>query len=498
MDRVAVYTRVSTRRQVDKYSPQEQVRILTEFAQSKGWEIYDFYSDLGESGADSDREDLDRLLIDAGKKHFTSVLLFEQDRLSRLEQIEWAYLANSLANLGIKLVTPTSEINLDNEEDRFLADLFNLLANRELKKTKKRTSMGRRAAHRAGKFFGREAPYGVSYNNDTNKFKVIREEATIVKRMYELYKGGESFSSISRMLNNMGYRGRSGGKFTSSQVRKIMLNPLHSGYFVQTVLGETLTHKVEWEEGSGPYIPQAEYEIIKKIAQDRSVSAKGKYFHKPKYLLVGVLVCVECGKKMISVSNGSRLASGDIKRYPVYAHRDALKTCRCRYKMNELNDRVISKLQEIAGNPETLIKATSNNEASENPEKLKAELDKIEVERKKIVSRKNKLLDLYMDAEWSKEELVAKKKELDSSLTELDKREEDINKKLTAAVTPDIDYERIALDFLVFKDFNKILSNEEQIELLRKFVHEVRISKSGEIQISIYANDGKIICAKCM
>jgi site-specific DNA recombinase len=104
LEKAAIYIRVSTKKQVDKYSPQEQKRILIEYANSHQWEIFDYYSDLGESGMNSDREELDRLLVDAEKKHFDKVLLFEQDRLSRLEQIDWAYLANSLAKMGIKLM----------------------------------------------------------------------------------------------------------------------------------------------------------------------------------------------------------------------------------------------------------------------------------------------------------------------------------------------------------------------------------------------------------
>lgn len=495
MEKVAIYTRVSTRRQVEKYSPKEQVRILTEFANSKEWGIYDYYSDLGESGSDSDREELDRLMVDAEKKHFNRVLLFEQDRLSRLEQIEWAYLANNLAKLDIKLVTPTSEINLDNEEDRFLADLFNLLANRELKKTKKRTSMGRMAAHRSGKYFGREAPYGISYNSETNTFKVIPEEASIVKKMHELYRGGESFNSIARLLNGQGYRGRLSGRFTSSQVRKTMLNSIHSGYFTQTILGETMTHTVNWEEGSGPYVAKDDYEILKKIANERSLG-KPQYFHSPKYLLVGLLICSECNKKMSLLINESKLASGEMKKYYYYAHRNALKTCRYRYDMKKVNDAVILKLAEVAGNPEALMKSMKNNNLSESKESLISAIESIASERKRIVARKNKLLDLYMDGGWTKTELEDKKTELNYSLDGLTKREDEINKKLVAISSSEIDYESVALNFLIFKDFGKILSNEEQIELLRKFINKVRISKSGELQIYLYENNGKFICAK--
>lgn len=496
--KVAIYIRVSTKRQVDKYSPSEQRRILTEFALSKGWEIHDYYSDLGESGTDSERDELDRLLVDANKKLFSKVLLFEQDRLSRLEQLDWAYLANSLAKLDIKLVTPTSEINLDNEEDRFLADLFNLLANRELKKTKKRTSMGRRAAHHEGIYFGREAPYGLKYNRETNKFRSIPEEVENIKRMHDLYRVGYSFCSIANRLNELGYRGRYRGRFTPSQVRKTMLNPIHSGFFKQTILGETLMHKVNWEDGCSPYVSKEDYERAEAIAQERSLTTTAQYFHKPKYLLVGILLCEECGRKMISLGCDSNLANGEKVRYFYYAHRNALQTCRCRHNMKSVNEKVLNKLRKIASDPEVLIHSMMDNNPSEDPQVLERQLAVVASERKKILERKSKLLDLYIDGLWTKEELEDKKGEIDSSLSSLDKREDEINKKIKAFRVPEIDFEKLSLRLRIFLDFEEVLSPDEQIELIRNYVQEVRINRKGEVELSLMEDNGNIIRAKCM
>jgi site-specific DNA recombinase len=494
--KVAIYIRVSTKRQVDKYSPSEQKRILTEFALGKEWEIHDYYSDLGESGTDSDRDELDRLLIDANKKLFSKVLLFEQDRLSRLEQLDWAYLANSLAKMNIKLVTPTSEINLDNEEDRFLADLFNLLANREVKKTKKRTSMGRRAAHHKGIYFGKEAPYGLIINRDTNKFRSVPEEVDNIKRMHELYRSGHSFRSIASILSELGCRGRYNGRFTPGQVRKTMLNSIHSGWFTQTILGETLIHKVQWEDGYSPYVSNGDYERVRKIAEERSNSFGVHYFHNPKYLLAGILTCDECGKPMRSLTCYSILSSGEKATYYYYGHRDALKTCRCRHKMKTVDNAVVGKLAEIALSPTSINNYIKSDKQDDLPS-LERQLKSVQTERKRLLERKSKLLDLYIDGAWTKEELEEKKAEIDSAIVSLDRREDDINKKIKSHELPDINYESLSARLNIFMNFEKSLSPQEKIELIRECVQDVRVSKSGEVTMSIIEDNGNIICVKC-
>ncbi len=77
-ERVAIYTRVSTLDQSDGGQEKE----LRELAQRKGWTVFGVYQDKV-SGLKKTRPELDRLLADAKRRHFSQVLVWRIDRLGR-------------------------------------------------------------------------------------------------------------------------------------------------------------------------------------------------------------------------------------------------------------------------------------------------------------------------------------------------------------------------------------------------------------------------------
>lgn len=491
MEKVAIYIRVSTKKQIDKYSPQEQRRILVEYAKSREWEIVDFYSDLGESGTNAERDDLDRLLVDAERKLFSKVLLFEQDRLSRLEQLDWAYLANSLARLNIKIITPTSEIDLDNEEDRFLADLFNLLANREVKKIKKRTSMGRVGANRDGIYFAAEAPFGCIYNREGNTWRTAPEEVEVMKLAFNLYVENEiGFSATANRLNSLGYRTRKGGKFAANTLRKTMFNPAHTGFYTQTVVGETLVHKIEWEDGHGAYITTEQYEKMKMLATQKA-NGNAEYFHEAKYLLSGLLVCGECGKKLRMKTEYFRSSKKE-HVYKTYLHGyEHRKECKVRHKASLVDAKVLTYLREMAGNAEFIKGLIQDKKTPDTNKPTEHDFSEISSSRDKLLKRKSKLLDLFMDNEdWTKEELSKKKREVEEDLKALDNRESELNKRLVSSEQKVVNIDTVAENLQIIQKIGDELTPKEQHSILKKIVSQVVVKKDGTISLGLIVNNG--------
>ena len=98
--RVAVYARVSTQRQAQTQSIEQQLERLTEFARSKEWTLLDehIFRDDGYSGGSLNRPGLDRLRDAVRLAELDCVLVTAPDRLARnfvqqmllLEEIERA------------------------------------------------------------------------------------------------------------------------------------------------------------------------------------------------------------------------------------------------------------------------------------------------------------------------------------------------------------------------------------------------------------------------
>lgn len=82
--KVAIYIRVSTEEQANEgFSLGAQEDCLKQYANAKGYEVYDIYVDDGYSGKDYNRPEIQRLFKDLYQEKFTGILVKSVDRISR-------------------------------------------------------------------------------------------------------------------------------------------------------------------------------------------------------------------------------------------------------------------------------------------------------------------------------------------------------------------------------------------------------------------------------
>lgn len=98
--RVALYARVST---FNNQDPGMQLAELREYADRRGWQISEEYTDQGVSGSKESRPALNRLMADACRRHFDAILVWKIDRFGRwfdqaiyLSQQDYQYIVNRL------------------------------------------------------------------------------------------------------------------------------------------------------------------------------------------------------------------------------------------------------------------------------------------------------------------------------------------------------------------------------------------------------------------
>ena len=142
--RAAAYTRVSTQAQAteDKVSLDEQKADIQAYCDAKGYEVVEWYSDVG-SGASKRRKDFQRMLKDARTDRFDVVVAWKSDRLSRgmypaaalMEAIEGA-------DIGLESVKDTIDINT--------FAIMAVVGKIELENIKERMRMGLRGRYKNG------------------------------------------------------------------------------------------------------------------------------------------------------------------------------------------------------------------------------------------------------------------------------------------------------------------------------------------------------------
>ena len=311
--RAAGYIRVSTedQRKHGWNLGDDRERIERTVAE-RGWPLHAIYDDGGLQGDDPTRPGFTRMLAEADE--FDVLIMRDLDRFSRRLAI-YAAAVDDLLEAGVALYefegdggTGLRPLNLDDEDDRALADIKAVFAQLEKAKTKRRVRQSVQARARAGRHLG-VAPY--AYRFEDKLLVVIPHEAVIVERIFADYVRGSSQRAIARALTAT-ESGRqveepSGGRARSGHPRPCRLRgegraqrPGHR-------------RRTRCDRQRGAVAPRPGEAHRRPWPQGRPTPGRG-------HLLVGgVLRCGRCGEAMIT----DRLAApGWTSRYECWGRKE--------------------------------------------------------------------------------------------------------------------------------------------------------------------------------
>ncbi len=233
---VAAYARVSTERQAEQQTIEQQLAALRAYAQVQGWALTDeqVYRDDGWSGARLDRPALDRLRDAIGRAQVDTLLIASPDRLARRYAYQ-VWLLEEFARAGCTVVfldRPPS----DDPHDALLVQIRGAVAEYERTVIADRTRRGRLAALQAGRLLPwSRPPYGYRVDpqapRDPAGIAPDEEQAAVVRQIFGWYvEDGLTLHAIARRLSAAGTptaTGRSGWGPTS--VGGILRNTSYRG-----------------------------------------------------------------------------------------------------------------------------------------------------------------------------------------------------------------------------------------------------------------------------
>jgi DNA invertase Pin-like site-specific DNA recombinase len=131
-----------------------QLRELREYAERRGWEIVETYTDAGFSGSKDSRPALNRLMADACQRRFDAVLVWKLDRFGR----SLRHLVNALAELealGVAFISLRDNLDLSTPSGRLMFQIIGAMAEFERALIQERVRAGLRNARAKGKRLGR-------------------------------------------------------------------------------------------------------------------------------------------------------------------------------------------------------------------------------------------------------------------------------------------------------------------------------------------------------
>jgi site-specific DNA recombinase len=404
--KVAVYVRVSTEEQAKEgYSISAQKERLTAYCMSQGWEIVNFYVDEGYSAKNMDRPELKRMIKHIQEGLIECVLVYRLDRLTR-SVLDLYKLLELFEKHNCKFKSATEVYDTTTAMGRMFITIVAALAQWERENLGERVRMGMQEKARQGKWVPNQAPYGYDIDLENDKLKINAFEASVVRRIFDMYLSGMGTSKIAAILNQEGIKTKNNANWRSFSIRYILRNPLYAG-------------KIRWNVRVNPdqYF-EVETEAVPAIISEemfmrtqKMLDARRKKHPRAatsEYIFSGVAKCARCGSPLF----GKRNARG-VKFYGCLNRRMGMCDMPS-FKEEYLEARFLEHLSKIDVQEEAATHATieETNEQEQEIQEIKKELEAIEKRRKKwqyawvneMISD-NEFME-RMDEERKKEELL--------------------------------------------------------------------------------------------
>jgi site-specific DNA recombinase len=304
---VGIWLRVSTEDQVKGESLDVHEARARSYADSKGWSIAETYRLEAVSGKKvSDHPEARRMLIDIKRGHITGLIFSKLARLSRNNR-ELLDFAEVFQSHNADLISLAENIDTSSPAGRMFFNMLAAMANWEREEivARVRASVPIRAA--MGRPMGGQAQYG--YKWEDKKFVIVPEEAVVRKLMYELFLELRRFRTVARVLNERGYRTRSGSLWAGSSIERLMRDPTAKGvkrynYTQQVDEGRAWVHKPETDWVHHPCEPIVSEELWNSV-NDMLIEKKlaGVRQSRTAKTLFGGLCHCQCGGRMYVPSN---------------------------------------------------------------------------------------------------------------------------------------------------------------------------------------------------
>ena len=438
--RVAVYARVSTARQAQAQTIEQQLDRLRAAVTGRGWELDDqhVYRDDGYSGASLGRPGLDRLRDHAALADLDVVLVTAPDRLAR-NYVHQVLLLEELARHGCRVEFLDRPMSTD-PHDQLLLQIRGAVAEYERTLIAERMRRGRLAKLRAGVLLPwTRPPFGYRLDperpRDPAAVRVEPSEAALVVQMFGSYlEPRVTLYQLAKRLTDLGVATPTGKpRWNAASVRGILRNPAYAGR-AQTnrtrvtparqrkspllPVGPGESHAPrppeEWIEVPVPQIVSEETfaQVQAKLDTNQQTAARNT---RHEYLLRALVSCGACRLGCLARQNPA-----GYQYYLCRGHTDALRAargqrCTARYiPAGRLDELVWADLCALLTDPAQAGRELGRARSGAwLPQELQARQQTVARALGQLQRQQQRLLDAYLAEVVTLPELERKRQDLD-------------------------------------------------------------------------------------
>ncbi|MBQ7096787.1 MAG: recombinase family protein [Clostridia bacterium] len=210
-----------------------QMKILIDFAGRNNISISKFYKEVVSGESIDARPEVQKLLNDVEDGIWDGVLVVEVERLARGDTIDQGIVSRAFKQNGTKIITPIKTYDPSNEFDEEYFEFGLFMSRREYKVITRRIQRGRVQSAKEGKFLSSIPPYGYDKVKikDAKGYTLApnKDEAPIVKLIFEMYNKGQGMTAIANELDRMGIAPRYREHWSKSTINDMLKNPVYIG-----------------------------------------------------------------------------------------------------------------------------------------------------------------------------------------------------------------------------------------------------------------------------
>ena len=402
--RVCGYARVSTDEESQTTSYNAQVDYYKKFIKSNPeWEYVDLYSDEGITGTSTKKRDgFNRMIKDALDGKIDLIVTKSISRFAR-NTVDSLQTIRQLKEKGVEVLFEKENIRTFDTKGELLLTILSSLAQEEARSISENTTWGLRKRFQDGKY-SLAYTHFLGYDVDKNGNMIVnKEQAKVVKLIYELFLNGYTLGGICEELENRKIKTPYGlDRWHKSTVKSILRNEKYKGdaLLQKTYRQDFLTKKVIKNHGEIPqyYIENGHEGIISKeqfaLVQEELLKRGHLMPYKNKDVFAGRLICGHCGEHLVRLFVKAKKANKDdsykyyyyicrSKRYKEY------KNDKCKnktwLKVEKLKEEFVIKINEYIKDKKEIIKnfdllVFDENELIEKKNKIAQNLNKIQDE----------------------------------------------------------------------------------------------------------------------
>lgn len=366
---VGGYIRISTAKDGQKTSIDNQKKYIKEWAQINGYNIVDFYVDIKTGAYSYLRNEMMRLKKDIGLGKIRGIVSKEISRTSR-DIIDIIELKRSLADKGAFFISIKEGYDSRTDDDEFLLIIHAGLAQKERKVTSSRVKITQLIKAKEGKTNVPSPALGYMLSEDKQHLVINPDTVDTYNIIVDKFLQGWGRLKICKYLNENGIKTKSGGLWSTNSIKAILMNPVYLGVTIYNATIRTrdsngrpkrmVRPREDWivKENTHPaLITKEKFEKIQQIIQMRKENDTKDWNCTKKYLLSGLLYCACCGSKIYGIKipkeyalriNKKERSHGDYYYY--YFDKKANGKCSSKlsyYKMDIVENQVMDKIKSL-------------------------------------------------------------------------------------------------------------------------------------------------------